>query len=135
MTQERRIVAQAFRLPNLFNDFAVPSLDLALLRSDDESQREFLYVTLRFSDFSRRLKQFANGANVLHLPIEAIRDFEIPMPGAKRRRAFSDDLRPLLDAFDNLEAQNASLMKVRDLVMSRLVIETLPSSDEAVAVT
>jgi type I restriction enzyme S subunit len=61
MTQERRIVAQAFRMPDLGELFAVPSLDLTLLKPRREGMKPFLYTTLRYSGFSERLRQLHDG--------------------------------------------------------------------------
>ena len=74
MTQERRIVGQAFRVPPLDAAHAVPSLDLVVVRPREEGLTTFVYAHLRYSGFSDRVRQYANGANVLHLAVERILD-------------------------------------------------------------
>jgi type I restriction enzyme S subunit len=129
MTQERRIVAQAFRMPDLGELFAVPSLDLTLLKPKREGMRPFLYATLRYSGFSERLRQFANGANVLHLSVDRILEYSLAVPDAKLLQAFTTAITPILDGAEFLEVHNRQLAATRDLLLPRLVTGRLDISD------
>jgi type I restriction enzyme S subunit len=129
MTQERRIVAQAFRMPDLGELFAVPSLDLTLLKPKREGMRPFLYATLRYSGFSERLRQFANGANVLHLSVDRILEYSLAVPDAKLLQAFTTAITPILDGAEFLEVHNRQLAAIRDLLLPRLVTGRLDIAD------
>lgn len=129
MTQERRIVAQAFRMPDLGEPFAVPSLDLALLKPMDDGMRPFLYATLRYSGFSESVRHFANGANVLHLAVDRILEYSLAIPDANLLRRFTMAVSPILDESEFLEVHNRQLAATRDLLLPRLVTGRLDISD------
>jgi type I restriction enzyme S subunit len=129
MTQERRIVAQAFRMPDIGELFAVPSLDLTLLKPRREGMKPFLYTTLRYSGFSERLRQFANGANVLHLSVDRILEHSLAIPDARLLQGFTTAISPILDEAEFLEALNRQLAATRDLLLPRLVTGRLDISD------
>jgi type I restriction enzyme S subunit len=129
MTQERRIVAQAFRMPDLGEPFAVPSLDLALLKVADESMRILLYATLRYSEFSESLRPFANGANVLHLGVEHIQDYAIVIPDEELLHRFTGIVGPFLEAAEAAERGNRQLRATRDLLLPRIVTGRLDISE------
>src|SRR5262249_4383058 len=68
MTQERRIVARAALVPTLDKEFGICSMDLVRIEPKPSVIKAFLYSFLRYSSFADKVKQYANGANVLHLP-------------------------------------------------------------------
>ena len=71
MTQERRIVARAARIPRLTEPAAV-SMDLVKIQPRADVAGSYLYGMFRFSDFADEIKLHANGANVLHLSPDRI---------------------------------------------------------------
>lgn len=121
MTQERRIVARAFRMPDLGEPFAIPSLDLALVKPLDSQMRAYLYAAIRFSAFGDRLQHFANGANVLHLGIEHIEQYEILLPPAHIVQKFGSFLEPILAEGELLETWNRTLATGQALLLPRLI--------------
>jgi len=129
MTQERRIVAQAFRMPDIGELFAVPSLDLTLLKPRREGMKPFLYATLRYSNFSERLRHFANGANVLHLSVDRILEYSLAIPDAKLLQGFTTAISPILDEAEFLAVHNRQVAATRDLLLPRLVTGRLDISD------
>jgi type I restriction enzyme, S subunit len=129
MTQERRVVAQAFRMPSLDEPFAIPSLDLVLLKLESGDIRSFLYATLRYSTASSQLREMANGANVLHLPVERILEYRILVPDRAVRRAFQDAMDPILSESELLERQIEKLDASCDLLLPRLVSGELDIAD------
>jgi len=129
MTQERRIVAQAFRMPDLEEPFAVPSLDLALLKPFNERLRPFLYAAFRYSGFSDIVRQHANGVNVLHLAVERILEHPLVVPSEEILGRFSEAVESLFDGAEALADQNRALAAARDLLLPRLVSGRLDISD------
>ena len=101
MTQERRIVAHAARVPRGYGD-SVFSMDLVKIRPGAEVPGPYLYGMLRFSEFADEVKQHANGANVLHLNPERIGDFKFPLPTAELRSVYSDFAEAVLSQSDVL---------------------------------
>lgn len=129
MAQERRIVAQAFRMPTLDEPFAVPSLDLVVVRPKSAGLRTYLHAVLRYSDFAARLRHFANGANVLHLAVERILEAPIIVPDERTVKAFSSHLESLFSDCERVERANRALARTRDLLLPRLVTGWLNISD------
>jgi type I restriction enzyme S subunit len=129
MTQERRIVAQSLRVPELDGGFAVPSLDLSILRPVDPRMQVYLYAVLRYSGFGERVRQYANGANVLHLSTDAVLKQQISVPEPKALTAFEALLGPLLAESELLEVQNQQLLGIRREILPRLVTGQLDISD------
>ena len=129
MTQERRLVAQAARVPTAAGPEAVFSMDL-LKCVPRECDRTFGYALLRWSGCADHLKEHANGANVLHLSPKVIERFEVTMPPAAEQERYSNWASPVFALMDTLEDQNTNLRAQRDLLLPRLVSGKL-SLDEA----
>lgn len=129
MTQERRIVGQAFRMPSMEEPFAVHSLDLAVVRPRSDVLRTYLYGVLRYSGLGDRVRHFANGANVLHLAVERILEVRIVVPDDPTLSAFSSHLEAFFSEGELLERTNRDLARTRDLLLPRLVTGQLDISD------
>jgi type I restriction enzyme S subunit len=121
MTQERRIVAHAAWVPTLDHDFGVFSMDLVRVQPKPTLPPPFLYAFLRFSGFADEVKQHANGANVLHLSPERIREYRLVVPPPELMRRFADVVGPKLALIDALENEAANLRHTRDLLLPRLI--------------
>lgn len=121
MTQERRIIARAARMPRISAPHALMSLDVVKLAPNEPEEVEYFYAMLRFSGFSDEIKQHANGANVLHLNPARILDYVADHPPLDIAKQFSAVLRPMLDMSDVLAAQTEKLKATRDLLLPRLI--------------
>lgn len=122
MTQERRLVAHAARVPSLGSDFGVCSMDLVRIEPKPSMLKAFLYSFLRFSSFADEVKQHANGANVLHLSPERITDFGFALPSQALMTRFADFAAASLEQIDTLENQIENLRRTRDLLLPRLLL-------------
>jgi type I restriction enzyme S subunit len=121
MTQDRRIVGQAARIPRLDDGPAVISMDTLRVVPGAEVAPTFLYLWLRFSDFSAKAAQRANGANVLHLSPSSLEDFLIELPPSLLQLEFTSLIDPMLELADRYRAAERRLAASRDLLLSRLV--------------
>lgn len=121
MTQDRRIVARAARVPTLEGGFGVISMDLVKIEPKDGNDTDYIYSLLRWSGFADEVKNHANGANVLHLIPDRITDYKTAIASPKKQKEFRDAVNPLLDLIDKLELQNESLRQSRDLLLPKLV--------------
>jgi type I restriction enzyme S subunit len=129
MTQERRIVAWAARVPRLEEDPAVISMDLVKVVPDASIPSDYLYAMLRWSGFADAVKQHANGANVLHLNPERITEFVFALAPPDLRAEygrFSSDVHTEMDA---LHRKNANLCATRDLLLPKLISGEIDVSD------
>ncbi|MCX6064959.1 MAG: restriction endonuclease subunit S [Chloroflexi bacterium] len=121
MTQERRIVARAARVPNMGINLFVMSMDLLKISPKPDIHNTYLYALLRFSGFADEVKQHANGANVLHLSPERIEQYQFALPPETLRNKFGEIAEPLYMQCDVLERKNANLRKTSDLLLPLLV--------------
>ncbi len=121
MTQDRRIIAHAARIPTLEGGFGIISMDLVKLQPKENCDPNYLYCLLRWSGFSDEVKNYANGANVLHLNPTRITDYKTFVASPEKQKEFGDKVRPIFDLIDRLELQNESLRPARDLLLPKLV--------------
>jgi type I restriction enzyme S subunit len=121
MTQDRRIVARAARVPSLDGGFGVISMDLVKIQPKDGNDPDYIYALLRWSGFADEVKNHANGANVLHLIPDRISDYKTQIAPADQQAEFGKKVRPIFDLIDKLELQNENLRQTRDLLLPKLV--------------
>lgn len=121
MTQERRIVARAARVPRTAEPLYVMSMDLVRLAPKPGIPDAYLYAMLRYSEFPDEVKQHANGVNVLHLSPDRIAQFEFPLPDKARREQFSEAAQSIFEQCDVLNLKNANLRRTRDLLLPKLI--------------
>lgn len=121
MTQDRRIVARAARVPTLEGGFGVISMDLVKIEPKEGNDKDYIYSLLRWSDFADEVKNHANGANVLHLIPDRITDYKTYIAPIDQQKEFGKKVGPLLGLIDKLELQNESLRQSRDLLLPKLV--------------
>ena len=126
MTQDRRIVGQAARIPRSDEPVAVMSMDLVKVVPTQSLLPLFCYYWLRFSGFAGVAAQHANGANVLHLSPSAMAGLPIEIPPIALQRAFCELAQPLTDATEVLVLSNERLAASRDLLLPRLISGNLP---------
>ena len=121
MTREAMIVAQAARIPLTVGSRAIYSMDLVKAVPTEGIEPEWFYGLLRFSEFSKAVREEATGATVLHLKPKHIENWEAVVPPARDRRIFAEHFGATLQQIDNLELQSASCEKARDLLLPRLL--------------
>jgi type I restriction enzyme S subunit len=121
MTQERRIVARAARVPSIGEARFVFSMDLVKIVPADKIPPEYLYSMFRYSSFPDQVKQHANGANVLHLSPERIEKFRFPLATLPLRTQFAEVCCDLFRQTDVLGRANDKLRQARDVLLPKLV--------------
>lgn len=118
MTQERRTVGAVALIPDM-KGISVISADLVKVNSDIDNV--FLYTMFRFGNISKYLSQFGNGANVIHLKPDTIKNKKILVPDSDTIKAFTDIIKPIIAQLNNLNNQNDNLIEQRDLLLPRLM--------------
>lgn len=121
MTQERRIVARAARIPTLDGDFGIVSMDLVKIEPRLGVSSDYLYGYFRCSDFADHLKQHANGANVLHLSPDRIKEHQFVLPQERLRDGYSVTAGLHFKQIENLHRRNDILRCTRDLFLPKLL--------------
>lgn len=128
MTQDRAVVGEVARIPSLPGKKAVISLDVMRL-IPKEMTTTFLYAYMRHSGFANYIKEFANGANVLHLKPDLVGKQRLLFPPRKLRKLFSDLADPIYQEAGALEDANDVLTQTRDLLLPRLISGKLSVED------
>jgi type I restriction enzyme S subunit len=121
MTQERRLVARAARMPDIGEDKAIISMDLVKISPKKNILPEYLYGIFRFSEFSDTTKQYANGANVLHLKPDHIGGFVFPVAPIQIQSRFAEIAGHGYRKCDVLNKKNKNLRQTRDLLLPKLI--------------
>jgi type I restriction enzyme S subunit len=120
MTQDRAVVGEVARIPVLHGKKTVISLDVIKLVPIGMS-KTFLYAYMRHSGFANYIKEFANGANVLHLKPDLVGKQRLLFPPENLRDQFSKIVEPIYLEVDALASSNTVLTATRDLLLPRLI--------------
>ena len=124
MTQDRAVIGQVARIPALGEKGAVISLDTVKLIPKNV-HKTFLYAYMRYSGFANFIKEFANGANVLHLKPDLILQQKIMIPPIPLQNEFAQIVEPLYAEADMLGKANIQLGKMRAmLLLSSILISS-----------
>lgn len=121
LTQGREILARATRVPRLAEGRGIISLDVVRVVPTDEGERLWIYAALGWSDFSDRVKEYANGSTVLHLSPKHVEEAEILWAPEPARKRFMREIAPMLAQVDELSDQTSVLTRLRDLLLPKLV--------------
>jgi type I restriction enzyme S subunit len=121
MTQERRLVAHAARVPDFGEPLAMMSMDLVKVEPGDDVPKEYLHGMFRFSGFSDEVKQHANGANVLHLNPQRIEEFKFALPPKELRAEYARLCADIYQLCDALLLKTSNLRQTRDLLLPKLI--------------
>ena len=116
MTQDRRTVGHVALVPKVNG---VISADLIKLMS--RINTIFLYSMFRFGFYSLSFSQFGNGANVIHLKPESIRNQKVLLPSEEVISNYVSIVEPMIDLIEKLNEQNDNLLKQRDSLLPRLM--------------
>jgi len=129
MTQNREVIGRVARIPDLGIKGAVISLDVIKLVPKTISAT-YLYSYMKYSGFGHFIKEFANGANVLHLKSDLVTNQKIVVPSEELRNMFEDIVNPiheeigyLTKEIDNLETTKQNLLP--RLISGKLSVEEL----------
>lgn len=121
MTQERRLAGQVARVANIKGDKAIITMDLIRINSLNKEHKDFIYSMFRFTIISKQLAEYANGANVLHLNPEIVKQQKIVYPTNDLATKFNNMVSQIYSAIDTCMAKNTNLRKTRDLLLPRLI--------------
>ncbi len=120
MTQEREIVGRVALVPDMGIEKFIISMDL--IRIEPVAlPKLYLYCFFRYSGIGLQLKEFANGANVLHLTPSLIEFQKAVIPHAAICEKFEELIKPMLSEIDVLNNKNQVLQETRDLLLPRLI--------------
>lgn len=128
MTQDRAVVGRVARVPKLDFEYAIISLDCVKLVPKIYSST-FTYCYFKYSGFSEYIKEFANGANVLHLSPNQIGKQKILLPPKQLVESFDAIVIPIFAQLNILEESNEKLEIIRNNLLPRLISGKLSVED------
>ena len=118
MTQDRRTVGSVALIPNV-EALSVISADLIKLESAIDNV--YLYAMFRWGNVSRYISQFANGANVLHLRPQVLKNIKVLLPQQTLIDKYVSIVKPMVGTINKLNTENDYLSRQRDLLLPRLM--------------
>lgn len=116
MTQDRRTVGAVALIPNIMG---VISADLIKLVSPIDNV--FSYCMFKYGFYSKMISQFGNGANVIHLKPQSIKNQKILIPNEGLIDRFVRIVKPIIEEIENYNKANNNLVKQRDALLPRLM--------------
>lgn len=100
----------------------VASLDLAIIRHDnDRVKNTYLYELFKSSLFQSHIIGYTKGTTVLHLDIDGINKFKLPLPEKKLVEEFDLILKKIWEKMDASSFENILLPELRDTLLPRLM--------------
>ena len=121
MTQNRDIIARPARIPELNENCRLISMDLVKVNPLNGINIDWLYSFLKYSKFGIDIKEFANGANVLHLKSEPILDYKFILPPENIRLEFAEMISKIYKLLDKYQLKNKNIQETRDLLLPKLI--------------
>lgn len=119
MTQERRLVGHVAIVPN-FGETVTFSMDLIKLVPKTVT-RGYLYSTMFFGGYSKKISPLANGVNVLHLKPESMMNMEMLVPSQKVMEQFEFMFEPYREKIESLQNQCDIAAEARDRLLPKLM--------------
>ena len=118
MTQDRRTVGSVALIPNVC---CVSVISADLIKLESEINNVYLYAMFRWGNVSKYISQFANGANVLHLKPQALKNIKVMLPTESLIAKYVSIVKPMFDTINKLNRANENLAKQRDALLPRLM--------------
>ena len=119
MTQERRLVGHVAMVPNIGETMTF-SMDLIKL-VPLTVKKSFLYATMFFGGYSKKIAPLANGVNVLHLKPEAMMDMRMLIPSDKVMELYDAVFEPYRKKIESLQNQCIVATEARDRLLPKLM--------------
>ena len=119
MTQERRLVGYVAMIPS-FNEKATFSMDLIKLIPKSAS-RNYIYSSLQFGNYGKKISPLANGVNVLHLKPESMMKMKMLIPNKDIMDIYDVRFESIRLKIETLEKQINLAMQARDRLLPKLM--------------
>lgn len=116
MTQDRRTVGWTALVPDIEG---VISMDLVKINSNLNNR--FSQCLFKYGFYSKLFSQFGNGANVIHLKPDSLRNQKILLPKQNLIDDFVNIVNPMFDELEKIYKQNELLIEQRDFLLPRLM--------------
>lgn len=119
MTQERRLVGHVAIVPDM-NETMMFSMDLIKL-IPLSVKKSFLYATMNFGGYSKKISPLANGVNVLHLKPESMMNMEMLIPKEEVMNQYDKVFDNYQKKIEILQKQCDFAVQARDRLLPKLM--------------
>lgn len=119
MTQERRLVGHVAIVPDMGETMTF-SMDLIKL-VPLSVKNSFLYSTLFFGEYSKKISPLANGVNVLHLKPESMMNMEMLVPSNRVIERYDAVFNLYQQKIEKLQSQCNIAAEARDRLLPKLM--------------
>lgn len=119
MTQERRLVGHVAIVPDMGENMTF-SMDLIKL-VPLTVKKSFLYSTMFFGGYSKKISPLANGVNVLHLKPEAMMSMIMLIPSDDVMERYDAIFEPYRQKIESLQNQCNVAAEARDRLLTKLM--------------
>ena len=120
LTRNADIIGCPVLVPKEFDEYLY-SMDLTKITASEDLVDMFLYESLRTDFYHNYIKYFASGTNVLHLDLNGINWYEMPIPPVMLQQKFANIVRPLRDKQHDILNENQELVRTRDFLLPMLM--------------
>jgi hypothetical protein len=119
MTKERRLVGYVAIIPNL-GETAIFSMDLIKLIPKTVT-RGYLYTTMLYGEYSKRISLLANGVNVLHLKPDAMMGITMLVPSEIIMEQYEHKFELYRQKIELLQTQCNIFTEARERLLPKLM--------------
>lgn len=119
MTQERRLVGHVAIVPDNGETMTF-SMDLIKL-IPLSIKKSFIYATMYFGGYSKKISPLANGVNVLHLKPEAMMNMEMLIPAEEIINQYDEIFEDYQRRIEILQKQCGFAVEARDRLLPKLM--------------
>ncbi len=119
MTQERRLVGHVALIPDMGEEMTF-SMDLIKLIPLSVTV-SYLYSTMFFGGYSKKISPLANGVNVLHLKPESMMNMKMLVPSNEIMNKYDELFNPYRLKIEILQKQCNEAQEARDRLLPKLM--------------
>ncbi|NCU29753.1 restriction endonuclease subunit S [Candidatus Saccharibacteria bacterium] len=119
LTRNADIIGSPILVPREHKEYLY-SMDLSRVVSKGLTDM-YLYESLRTESYHNYIKHFASGTNVLHLDLNGLRWYKLPVPPSPLQESFANIVKPLRDKQAEIINENQKLIEQRDFLLPMLM--------------
>ena len=120
VTRNRDIICKSIIVPNIFESDIVCTSDISKIECNNIS-KYYLNSLFNSKSFHNYIKQFANGTVVLHLIVDGLLNFKIPIPNDNTFKEFDDKVEPLHNEISIIMKENLKLNDLKQQLLPLLI--------------
>jgi type I restriction enzyme S subunit len=130
VTRNADIIGKAFSIPTLFDDYILISCDVAKIIPSDLIDKEILEFLFNSKHYHNHIKYFASGTIVLHLNLDGVKWYKIPLPPKNVLDSFSQIRKSIKKKITLSIKENQKLESLRDWLLPMLMNGQVTVSDK-----